>query len=113
MTSPEKRKGDGFERAVVTVLRDAGHLYAERAYGAGRPADVGDIDGLPGFVIECKAHRALDLAGWVDEAIAEAGRVGDDVVPVVVAKRRGKPTERAYVVLELATFARLIAEASL
>jgi hypothetical protein len=103
-----KAKGSAFERAVVVVLLARGHRYAERAYGAGRPGDVGDIDGLPGFAIECKAHRSLDLAGFMDEAIAEAANAGSSVTPVVVAKRRGKPTEDSYVVMRLSDWAELV-----
>ena len=60
--------GSAWRRDIVAYLKGHGFPYAERAFGAGRPEDVGDIDGLPGFVIEAKAHRSLDLAGWADEA---------------------------------------------
>lgn len=103
-------KGSAFEREVVAVLRANGHPHAERAYGAGRADDRGDIDGLPGFVIEAKACRALDLAGWMGEAVAEAANAGPGVVPVVVTKRRGKPAADAYAVLRLEDFAQLINE---
>jgi Holliday junction resolvase len=103
-----RARGAAFEREVVRVLRAAGLVHAERSYGAGRPDDRGDIDGLPGFTIECKACRALDLAGWLDEARREAARSGS--VPVVVAKRRGRPAEESYVVLRLADWARVLTE---
>jgi len=103
-----RARGAAFEREVVRVLRAAGLVHAERSYGAGRPDDRGDIDGLPGYVVECKAHRALDLAGWMDEARREAARSGS--VPVVVVKRRGKPAEESYVVLRLADWARVLRE---
>jgi len=109
MTSPQARKGATFERAVVEYLRANGHPYAERAYGAGRPADVGDLDGLPGWTLELKNHTRMDLAGWSDEA--EAERVhGRQPFAAVIAKRRGKPVDRSYVVLDLDTFARLLTE---
>ena len=107
MTSPAKVKGSAWERAVVAFLRAAGHGYVERSYGAGRPDDVGDVDGLPGWVIECKNHRALELAGWADEAERERQAAGAEY-GCVVAKRRGKGPEHAYVVLTLAAFARLL-----
>jgi len=104
-----KVKGATFERAVVEFLRCNGHPFAERHYGAGRPQDVGDIDGVTGFTIECKAHKALDLAGWSDEA--ECERVnGRQPFAAVIAKRRNKPTGAAYVVMSLETFARLLAD---
>lgn len=100
-------RGARAELEVVRVLRAHG-LPADRAYGAGRPDDHGDIDGLPWACIEVKAHRELDLAGFMDEAIKEAlpGQV-----PVVVAKRRGRPAEEWYAVVRLADWAARAAEA--
>ena len=96
------RKGSLFERDVVAVLRANGHQYAERGYRLGAPDD------LPGFAFECRNRKEIALAGWLDEIRAEASVLG--VVPVLVVKRRSKPAARAYAVLELETFARLIAE---
>jgi hypothetical protein len=109
MTSPEARKGSTFERDVVKYLQVHGHPYAERAYGAGRPEDTGDIDGLPGWTVECKNHRAMNLAGWCDQAQVESvhGRRG---FWAVICKRRGKPTSQSYVVLDLECFVRLLSE---
>ena len=67
MTNPAKRKGSTFELDVVKFMREQG-FPAERAYGAGRPDDRGDIVGVPGFVVECKNHARLELAVWCDEA---------------------------------------------
>jgi len=102
-----RAKGAAFEREVVRVLREHGHLNAQRAYGSGRPRDIGDVVGLSGFAVEVKCQRSLDLAGWCDEVAREAANVGAGVVPVVVAKRRGRPTEDAYVVIRLRDFADL------
>jgi hypothetical protein len=104
-----KAKGSAFEREVVRVLRGHGHPHAERAYGAGRPRDVGDVSGVSGFAVEVKACRSLDLAGWLDEAAREAGNVGAGTVGVVVAKRRGRPAEDAYVIMRLGDWAELVA----
>jgi len=104
-----KAKGSAFERGVVRYLVDHGHPFAERHYGAGRPADVGDIDGIVGWTIEAKNHRRMELAGWSDEA--EAERVnGRQPFAAVIAKRPGKPTSAAYVVMSLQTFASLLAD---
>ncbi len=64
MTSPQRRKGSAFENEIVRFLRLNGHPYAERAYGAGRPADVGDVNGLVGWCIEAKNHSRMQLAEW-------------------------------------------------
>ena len=52
-----KAKGSAFERDVVAFLRDHGHPFAERHYGAGRPEDVGDIDGIPGWTQRTAVSR--------------------------------------------------------
>jgi len=104
-----KAKGSAFEREVVTFLHDHGHPYAERHYGAGRPEDVGDIDGIVGWTIECKAHKAMNLAGWSDEAEHERQH-GRQRFSAVIAKRRNKPVAQSYVVMSLETFARLLAD---
>lgn len=109
MSNSQKRKGSAFERDVVSYLRANGHPYAERSYGAGRPDDVGDIDGLPGWTLELKNHRALELSAWITEAEREREN-GRRRFAAVVFKRRNKPVGDAYVLLSLSTFAELLAE---
>jgi Holliday junction resolvase len=104
-----KAKGSSFERDVVGFLREHGFPYCERHYGAGRPDDVGDIDGIPGWTVECKAHKALNLAGWSDEAESERQH-GRQRFAAVVAKRRNRSTGDAYVIVSLSTFANLLAD---
>lgn len=106
VTSPSKRKGARFERAVVEYFRAHGFPHAERAYGAGRPDDRGDIDGLIGFTIECKATEAVRLAEQVDEACvealnADAAAPGSRHLPVLVKKRRGARTADSFVTMPL------------
>lgn len=104
-----KAKGSTFEREVVRYLVDHGHPYAERHYGAGRPDDVGDIDGIPGWTLELKNVKAMHLAEWADEA--ECERVhGRQRFAAVIAKRRNRPTADAYVVLSLEQFAELLSD---
>ena len=104
-----RRKGSAFERDVVGYLREHGFPEAERAYGAGRPEDVGDIDGIPGVTVEVKNHARLALAQWIDEAERERVNARQPY-GVVVVKRRGKSAASSYVVCDLATFTRLIAD---
>jgi Holliday junction resolvase len=105
--SAPKRKGSQFERDVVHFLREHGFPDAERAYGAGRPEDVGDIAGVPGVTVECKATRSIDLAGFVDEVERER-RHARQPYGVVVAKRRNKGAAQSYVVMTLESFTRLV-----
>ena len=109
MSSAERRKGSQFERDVVAFLQGNGHPYVERSYGAGRPDDRGDIDGIPGFAIECKNHLAIDLAGWSSEASSEAANARRPRWAVIF-KRRQKPISQSYVLLDLATSAELLAD---
>ena len=103
--SAEKRKGDAFEREVIRVLRANGFPYAERVLRLGAHDDRGDIIGVPGFHIDCKARRRFELSTWVDEVVTEAP---EDAVPIIVLKRPGASPDRAYVIVELATFARVV-----
>ena len=109
MTSPQARKGGQFERDVVSFLKANGFPHAERSYGAGRPDDVGDVDGIVSWTLELKNHKSLDLAGWMREANAERVN-GRQRFAAVIAKRRGKPTSDAYVVMSLSTFAAVLSE---
>jgi len=104
-----KARGSQFERDVAQFLREHGHPYVERAYGAGRSDDRGDLDGLPRWTLEVKACRALDLAGWMDEAHREQTNAGTEYT-AVVAKRRNRPVADAYVVMRLRDWARLVGE---
>lgn len=107
MTSPQGRKGSQWERDVVAYLKSAGFPHAERAYGAGRPDDVGDIDlGLP-VVLECKNHGRLELAQWVDETEIERAQA-NAVFGVAVVKRRQRPAFDGYAVLPLWQLAALL-----
>ena len=107
MTSPQARKGASFERDVVRYLRDHGHPHVERAYGAGRADDRGDLDGIPGWCFELKNHARLDLAGWTNELHREQGHARASYGCLIV-KRRGHPPADAYVVMNLEQFARLL-----
>jgi hypothetical protein len=106
VTSPERRKGAGWEREIVSFLSQHGFPWAERAYGGGRPDDRGDVDAIPGMVLEAKNHKTLALAEWCDQAAAAAA--GGPWA--VIHKRRNKPTAQAYVTMTLEQFARIMAD---
>lgn len=103
-----KRAGTKFETEVVRYLADHGFPYAERRALRGT-RDCGDIAGIPGVVLECKATKELDLAGALDEAEVERVNAGAEL-GVAVVKRRRKATAGAYVVMSLAAFCDLVAE---
>lgn len=108
--SASKRKGTGWETAVVQFLKENGVPHAERRALNGTK-DRGDIAGIPGVVIECKNERAVTLAAYADEAAIEAH---NDGAPIGLAwiKRRGRSSPGAgYVLLNGATLIRLLADA--
>lgn len=91
-------KGTSFETQCVNVAKDAGWPDATRIPKKGT-ADEGDLDVLPGFTIECKNERQLNIAGAIDEANHEAQNAGRPFAAALV-KRRGKNAAGAYFVQE-------------
>jgi len=71
MTSPQQRKGSAAEREICALLRSQGLPDVDRAYGAGRPDDKGDLDGLPEVYAQVKHYAD----GW--RAVWEALAAGD------------------------------------
>ena len=109
MSNPSKRKGTAHETNTRDYFQDLG-LDCTRLAQNGS-IDIGDLAlrvHLKHYVIECKAEKSIDLAGWVTEAAIEADNYAtlnrldrSLVVPVVVAKRRMAGIDRAYVIQEL------------
>ena len=89
MTNPSKNKGDRAERELVAWLQSNGHPHAHRSR-AGFSADVGDILGLPGLVVEVKSAKTLRLGPWLDELDVEKRNAGVND-GVLVVRRPGWP----------------------
>ena len=105
MTSPQKAKGDKFEREVRDwLIADEWPMVAR--IPAGATDDVGDFL-LPADVsctLDAKNHARLDLAGWVDRAATQAANARR-VAGFVVVKRRGiADPAQSYVVTSLSMF---------
>ena len=98
-------KGNTWRRAVDLWLGAAGFITQVR--GLGYPGDdIAAIRGPVALSVEAKNHRAINLAGWVDQA---EGNATGAQIPVVVAHRKGKSSvDDAYVVMSGRAFARLI-----
>lgn len=108
--SAARRKGTAWESAVVDLLRASGWPHAERRAMNGA-LDKGDVNLGPGVVIECKAHAAINLAAFLEEAKREAANANAQV-GVAWVKRRGKASAAdGYVVMDGATFMHLLKEA--
>lgn len=70
MGAMSRRKGATAERAVVSYLRSLG-VPADRTSRGADVHGMGDIDGIPGVVIEVKAATSPAPATWLDQLDAE------------------------------------------
>ena len=103
-------RGTRWETAIVSYLRSEGAVQVERRARTGAK-DRGDLAGLPGVVVEAKNAQRTELAAWLSEAKREANHDGADI-GVVWAHRRGKGSPAdGYVVMDGATFVRLLRQA--
>ena len=62
MANPQKAKGDRGELEAAAILTDLLGVPVRRKLGAGRSDDTGDLDGVPGHVVQ--------VANWSDTARA-------------------------------------------
>lgn len=113
--SMQAQKGATFEQDTSDYLAAAlGDDRIERRVKHGTN-DRGDIAGLrihgKRVVVECKNHRRMELAEWVDEAETERGN-DDAEYGIVIHKRRGCGKAKFggnYVTMTLETFAAIAA----
>lgn len=113
--SMQAQKGATFEQDTADYLAAAlGDDRIERRVKHGTN-DRGDIAGLrihgQRVVVECKNHRRMELAEWVDEAETERGNDDADY-GIVIHKRRGCGKAKFggnYVTMTLETFAAIVA----
>lgn len=113
--SMQAQKGATFEQDTSDYLAAAlGDDRIERRVKHGTN-DRGDIAGLrihgQRVVVECKNHKRMELAEWVDEAETERGN-DDAEYGIVIHKRRGCGKAKFggnYVTMTLETFAAIAA----
>ena len=111
MTTPSKRKGSQYERDVVKWLRSMGYPCAERAYGAGRHDDVGDIDGINGVVIECKNEKAIRSPQYLRELEDEMTHADAETGVVLIKKRGTSNISESYAVMPAELWVNLLKQA--
>jgi hypothetical protein len=128
VTNANKSKGTAWETAVADFLNEALGQYkptwkdGERALRWKDPrdannvtrnvqtgaADIGDLAMWP-FAGEAKNVQTITLPAFVRQANIEARRAGADY-GVVLIKARGKSAGDGYAVMDIATFARVLAK---
>jgi hypothetical protein len=90
-----RRKGNRWELDVCRLLAARGWQAITSRNGRGGAQGGADIiTDLP-VSIEAKARKEWDLAGWLDQAVSDAG--GDPAA--VFVKRRQRPADHGYVVM--------------
>lgn len=104
--SKSGRIGADWERRVAEYFAAHGFPYAERRVTNGAK-DRGDLSGIPGVMVECKAEKQIHLSEYMSEVAVQKANAGASV-GVAVIKRRSHGVEKAYVVLELRDFVDLI-----
>jgi hypothetical protein len=109
VSNPNKAKGTTFESAIRDYLVDQG-IPAYRPAQAGSK-DVGDLHGVSPFVLQAKNYR--DLASALRDGVDGAAKQHVNAKErwgAAVIKRSRRSTKDAYVVMDLATFAEVLAE---
>jgi len=108
--SKSRDAGTRWETQVVKYLQEQGWPHAERRALNGNK-DKGDISGVIGTVIECKAAGRIALAEWVKEMETEQKNANAEIAALWL-KRRGKTSAGdGYVVLTGSMFTKLLREA--
>lgn len=97
-----RRKGYTYEHDVVKYLQSTG-LDVQRIR-PGYHDDVGDIMGLPNWVLDCKNHRTWKFGEWMDHIHSK----DPEKFHALIVKRPQRSVHQGYVVMELSEFARLL-----
>lgn len=114
MTNPQKIKGSAFERLIKSGFDEAG--FTTDRTRVGWVDDRGDIHGVRhptrgNFTVECKNHKTMALASWLEELDREIAANGGGS-GAVVHKRRGvtEATEQ-YATLKFGMLLQLLKDA--
>lgn len=109
MSNPAKAKGTSWESAIRDFLVERG-IPAYRPAQAGSK-DVGDLHGVSPFVLQAKNYKDLAsaLRNGVDGANLQRVNAKERWGAAVI-KRARKGVSAGYVVMDLETFAEVLAE---
>ena len=86
-----KAKGDRFERSCAEYLTENTRFTVRRRFGAGANEDRGDLEGLPGMIIQAAdwKNKTDALRDKPPEADLQAQRTHPDTIGVTAIKLRG------------------------
>lgn len=86
-----REKGKRFEREVANLFKNYGVSARRTAQYCGKTGQAGDVEGVPGCHIECKAVEKLNLEAAYQQSVRDAGAAGRGEIPVVIHKKSRKP----------------------
>lgn len=110
------RARDKGTRWETRLLGHLTRIWPDAERTGSRAYEIGDFARTGPFVIEAKNHKKLNFPAWLDQARDAAARVAEDpstvgpVFPVVMTPRRNHTVDKAYVVMDYATFEALMAD---
>jgi len=107
MTNPKKQKGDRAELEAAALLTDLLEVPVRRKLGAGRIDDTGDLDGVPGHVVQVASWADTAAAARIKPREAEQQRINASAAHAVSLVRFRGGTWR--VVLTIEQWARYVA----
>jgi len=100
MANPQKAKGDRAELESAELLTSLLGVPVRRKLGAGRIDDTGDLDGVPGHVVQIANWADTAAAARVKPAEAEQQRINAQVDHAATLVRFRGGTWRVVLTLE-------------
>lgn len=100
MANPQKRKGDAAERQAAQLLTDLLGHPVRRQLGAGRSDDIGDLDGIPGHVVQVASWTNTAAAARIKPPQAEQQRINANAAHAATLVRFRGNTWRVVLTLE-------------
>lgn len=86
-----REKGKRFERNIANFFKGHGINAKRTAQYCGKTGQAGDVEGVPGVHIECKAVEKLNLEAAYAQSVRDAEAAGKGEIPVVIHKKSRKP----------------------
>lgn len=84
-------KGKRFERWVASFFKEYGITAKRTAQYCGKTGLAGDVEGVPGIHIECKAVEKLNLEAAYAQSVWDAEAADKGEYPIVIHKKSRKP----------------------
>lgn len=86
-----REKGKRFERNIANFFKGHGINAKRTAQYCGKTGQAGDVEGVLGVHIECKAVEKLNLEAAYAQSVRDAEAAGKNEVPIVIHKKSRKP----------------------